>query len=411
MELAINIVKEILLPHLRKDSCFDNDKITASFLETFAIALITLENDQKTLNALIYSLELEDAERIISKVPILLNTLIKELAEQYVLGNENMLTDKLKETKNESFSNEVSFLSVMKAVITKSERQQLKKSLPLSHERLTFELDEKKIEAVAKKKSREDLRAKFKQWDEDVSQEESVLIESSLSDKDEENKTKVELEKGKVISLSWIKYAAAACVVLAAGIMYYQFNTSNNLVQPVDSTVVTAPVKKDTISKGTIIPKLPIEALAEVAIITKTYPVMESGLGMATNTINIVENNQNARKVSIIKAIENYQKLLENEFADSKVGYDSRIKEVDSKILSLQKELTLLKNKEKQYVFDGKVLVLYVSAAAKDKSIILYEESYYLKKDAAFFKLSIASQPQFYKKEIDSVVLNELEKI
>jgi hypothetical protein len=396
---------------LRKDSCFDNDKITASFLETFAIALITFENDQKTLNALIYSLELEDAEKIISKVPILLNTLIKELAEQYVLGNENMLTDKLKETKNESFSKEVSFLSVMKAVITKSERQQLKKSLPLSHERLTFELDEKKIEAVAKKKSREDLRAKFKQWDEDVSQEESVLIESSLSDKDEETKTKVELEKGKVISLSWIKYAAAACVVLAAGIMYYQFNTSNNLVQPVDSTVVTAPVKKDTISKGTIIPKLPIEALAEVAIITKTYPVMESGLGMATNTINIVENNQNARKVSIIKAIENCQKLLENEFADSKLSSDSRIKEVESKILSLQKELTLLKNKEKQYLFDGKILVLYVSAAAKDKSIILYEESYYLKKDAAFFKLSIASQPQFYKKEIDSVVLNELEKI
>ena len=47
-------------------------------------------------------------------------------------------------------------------------RQELKKDLPQSYDRLVFELDEETLRQVAKKKSREDLRDKFEQWDEEL---------------------------------------------------------------------------------------------------------------------------------------------------------------------------------------------------------------------------------------------------
>jgi hypothetical protein len=40
----------------------------------------------------------------------------------------------------------------MKAVITKTERNQLKKDLPLAYDRLVFELDEETLQTSSKKK-------------------------------------------------------------------------------------------------------------------------------------------------------------------------------------------------------------------------------------------------------------------
>jgi hypothetical protein len=360
MELAIDIIKNILLPKLEKDANFDSNKTDAAFWESFAMALLDFEKDDTTCKTVIYNLELNNPERIISKLPNSYNLFINELAENHVLGNESEAIDSLLKSKNQLFNEEVRFLSNLEEAIIDIERDRIKAILSKTNESLVEELNKKET---------------------------------------------------KVISLSWIKYAAAACVVLATGIMYYKFNTSNNLVQPVDNTVVTAPVKKDTVSKDTIIPELPNEALAKVDIVTKTYPVMESGLGMATNTIKIVENNQNARKVSIIKAIENYQKLLENEFSENKVGVNARVKVLETKRNSLQKELALLKEREKQYVFDGKALVLYVSNTAKENTIVIYEETYYLKKDADYFKLTVATAPQLYKKISETNLINNLDDI
>ena len=215
----------------------------------------------------------------------------------------------------------------------------------------------------------------------------------------------------KVISLSWIKYAVAACIVLTAGIMFFKFNIDNNVVQPVDTNVVTAPVKEETKT-----PEIPTEVLAEVATVTKNAPVIESGLGFASknienNNIKIVENNQKARMLSIEKAIEKYRQMLEKEFPENKVGVSSRKTELETKINSLQKEKALLKESEKQYVFDGKALILYVSTTAKENAIVLYEATYYLKRDANYFKLTVAEQPQLYKKESNKEVVSALDKI
>jgi hypothetical protein len=170
--------------------------------------------------------------------------------------------------------------------------------------------------------------------------------------------------------------------------------------------VVTAPVKKETIT-----PEIPPEALAEVASVTKNATVLASDMGMVPNSIKIVENNQNDRKESIIKAIENYQKLLEKEFSENKVGESSRIKELETKKNSLEKELAFLKAREKEFVFDGKELVLYVSKTPKENYIILYGDNYYLKRDSDFYELIVAAQPQLYKKISDTDLINNLDDI
>ncbi len=148
-----------------------------------------------------------------------------------------------------------------------------------------------------------------------------------------------------------------------------------------------------------------------MATVTKNAPVIESGMGVASNTIKITENNQKGRMVSIVTAIENYQKLLEKEFSENKVGVNARVKVLETKKNSLRNELALLKEREKQYNFDGKELVLYVSTAAKVNFIILDGDSYYLKRDSDFYKLTIASQPQLYKKISDTNLINNLDDI
>lgn len=409
MNTPSTIIKSLIVPLVIKFSKGDLTALPDAFWNQFATDFIYYENDATPIYASLYKLELQNPEAIFEKLPQTYSAFIKELTEEYVLGYQSEITTKLLESKNETFLKEVTFLKTMKAVITKTERNQLKKDLPIAYDRLVFELDEETLKQVSKKKSREDLRAKFEQWDEEMVISEPILIETNYSPLIEEPiEYKIQRTESKVISLSWIKYAAAACIVLTAGIMYFKFNTDTNLVQPGDTNVVTAPVKKDTIT-----PEIPSAALAEVASVTKNAPVIESGLGFASknNNIKIVENNQKARKISIVTAIEKYRQLLENEFSENKVGDSSRIKELETKINSLQKELALLKEREKQYFFDGKALVLYVSNTDKENTIVLYGDNFYLKRDSNYFRLTVDEQPQLYKKESNTEVISTLDKI
>nr|WP_315215264.1 hypothetical protein [uncultured Flavobacterium sp.] len=397
MKLAIDIVQSLLLPKLEKDASFDANQTNIAFWETFTTTFLDFERDAKPVYASIYSLGMKDAEKIISKLDTIYISFIKELAENHVLGISSEAIDYLITSKNSTFEKEVNFFTDLQNVINKVERKRIKMELPNTFDKLSFQLSDDAIALAITKKEREALKEKMNAWDEELVATEEAPVYSVSTKKET-----------KVISLSWIKYAAAACIVLTAGIMYFKFNTNNNLVQPGDTNVVTAPVKKETIT-----PEIPSEALAEVASVTKNAPVIESGLGFASknNNIKIVENNQKARMVSIVTAIEKYRQLLENEFSENKVGVGPRVKELETKISSLQKELALLKEKEKQYVFDGKALILYVSTTAKENSIVLYEATYYLKRDADYFKLTVAVQPQLYKKERNSEVLSALDKI
>ena len=77
---------------------FDNNKINESFWKNITLALLDFEMDAKPSYAAIYSLELENAENIISKLPLIYADFIKELAESYVLGSTSDATIHLLQT-------------------------------------------------------------------------------------------------------------------------------------------------------------------------------------------------------------------------------------------------------------------------------------------------------------------------
>jgi hypothetical protein len=400
MKLAIDIVKDLLLPILENDSEFDAGKLNIAYWETFTENLLDFEKDAKPLYAAIYSLELSDPENIISKLEVIYHTLITELAENHVLGLHCRAIEYLRVSKNAIFEKEVFFLTNLENAIRKVERNRIKQDLPKAFDRLTFELSDESIARAIKKKEREALREKMKVWDQELASTSAAFPIQPINN----------VKETKVISLSWIKYAVAACLVLGVGVWF--FNNQNQGVIS-ENKMVKAPVKKDTTSKTTISPEIPNEALAEVASVTRNAPVIESGLGFTSkkNIIKIIENNQKARIVSIFKALEKYRMLLENEFTENKSGVGPRIKALESKITALQDELALLKKREKQYVFDGKELVIFVSTSSKENSIILYENNYYLKRDTDYYKLYVSNKPQAYNKETNLEVLGELDKI
>ncbi len=402
MKLAIDIVQSLLLPKLEKDTSFDANQTNIAFWETFTTAFLDFEKDAKPVYASIYSLGLKDAEKIISKLDTVYISFIKELAENHVLGISSEAIDYMITSINSAFEKEVHFFTDLQNAITKVERKRIKTELPNTFDKLSFQLSDDAISIAITKKEREALKEKMNAWDEEiVTSEESPVYSVSAK------------KETKVISLSWIKYAAAACIVLTAGIMYFKFNTDTNLVQPGDTNVVTAPVKKDTTSKGTITPEIPSEALAEVASVTKNATVIQSGLGFASkrNNIKIVENNQRARIQSIVIAIDKYRQFLEKELTENKVGDGPLEKEIKSKIKSLENELALLQERENHYIFDGKALVLYGSNFAKENAIVLYENKFYLKRDADFYSLMIATHQQASKKITDTTLIEVLYNI
>lgn len=399
MKLAIDIVKKIMLPALEKDSEFDTSKLNGTYWETFTENLLDFKNDAKPLFTSIYSLELSDPEKIISIIEDIYQSLIEELAETHVLGVHSKAIEYFLVSKNDIFEKEVLFLTNLEKAIKKVERKRIKQDLPKAFDRLTFELSDENIALAIKKKEREALREKMKAWDQElaVTEEEPIQLFNDV-------------KETKVISLSWIKYAVAACFVMGIGVWF--FNTQNQGVKT-ENKMVKAPVKKDTTSKSILNTEIPSEVLAEVATVTKNSPVIESGLGFApkNNNIKIVENNQKARMISIDSAIKKYRQLLENEFAQNKLGVGPRVKALESKINPLEEELALLKDRERKYVFDGKALVMYVSTNDKENTILLNQNTYYLKRDSNFYKLTISNQPQQYQKVNDIDLLRLLDKI
>lgn len=236
MKTAIAIVQNIILPILEKDSKFDIQKTNAAFWEKFATDLLYFEKDAKPLYTNIYGLELANADKVIGKLPNIYSQFLMELAENYVLGESTEATDYLLKTDNDTFLKEVRFLKNIEQAIKSVERKRIKADLPTSYERLTFELSETHLVNVTKKKGREDLREKFKQWDTELVEVESVPVVSML---------KNEKEKSKVISLSWMKYASIAAIFIIGFMiwqpnklsneeLFSQYNTEESIIQSID---------------------------------------------------------------------------------------------------------------------------------------------------------------------------------
>jgi hypothetical protein len=403
MNNSSTLIKGLILPLIIKLSKGNLNDLPDDFWNQFANDFIQYEIDAQPIYSTLYKLELLNPEDVFDKLPQAYSNFINELAEEYVLGNENEIIIKLLESNNELFLKEVTFLKTMKAVITKLERQDIKENLPEAYDRLVFELDEEILKQVAKKKARENLKDKFKQWDKELVEEAadseltqySIVRETNNSFETEES-VYPSNPKRKVISLSWIKYAAAACIVLTAGIATFTNQTG-------DKNVVT--------TESSQIETYPLVAVSSFSESSTVIEETSSAFASKPKVIRIVRNDQTLRIASIVKAIEKYQIQLQKILPNHKVGDNSTIKKLNDTIVSLKNELELLKIREQQYVFNGKLLTLFVSSNPKEDYVLFFNEVYYLKKVDGFYKLSLSKEPQNYKKETDTAVLNNLKEI
>lgn len=358
MEFAIEILKDLLLPKLEKDSNFKKDNTNPLFWNSLVGALVFFDTNPNLSYDLINKLNLEKPEKINSKLVNIHKLFITELAESYVLGNKSETIDTLISSKNSLFLNEVSFLKNMESAIIEIEKEKIISELPTYYKSLESELDD-------------------------------------------ENDT-------PVISLfTYIKYAVAACFVLGLGFWFY--NSQNQIDVP-DNPVVTQPDEQDSSME------LPKPVLVEATSSSKVTDVLiNEGMGFSNsnNKIKLVSINNSERIVSIQNAIDAYQKFIENELLTSP-GDGPKNKnlliEVENEIKGLSKELTELQTKQSSYLFDGKTLTIY-DISPNAITILAFDETYYIKKKNDFYTLTVANLPQKYSMVKDSTLKEKLDKI
>lgn len=255
MKTAIEIVKNIVFPQLEKDSKFSPEKCDAVFWEKLTTGLLHIEEDTKSVYSSIYSLKLSDPEKVISKLFIFHSKFIKDLAESYVLGRSSETTEYLLKTDNAIFLKEIQFFQTLEQAIKKVERQRIKEDLPTSYDRLAFELSEDDIITVAKKQGREDLKAKFKQWDSELEVEDSLPVISMVTN---------EKEKTKVISLLWVKYVSIASIFIIGFMvwqpnklsndnLFAQYNSDESIIQSIDYQKMATVSESDGVRGGEIL--------------------------------------------------------------------------------------------------------------------------------------------------------------
>lgn len=394
MKTAIAIVQNILLPKLEKDSKFSEKKVDSAFWEKFTTDLLRFEEDAKPIYGSIYSLELANAEKIIGKLPNIYPQFIKHLAESYVLEQTSEATDYLLKTSNATFLKDVRFLETMQKAIKNVERKRIKADLPKSYERLTFELSDADLANVARKKGREDLKEKMKQWDEELVEEDDMApVYSMLTD---ENKNKNE---AKVVSLSWMKYSVAASIIIATGIFYFK-NTDTDLV-PIENTVVTKEKVKDKIQPQINLPTFEAIVLAPIETTSRTVTVSQpESLGFTSDKKVIVTINFK----DATKRMLSLEKVLEQ---------NKTSQTIDSKILGQHKsELANLKTQKGKYVFDGKTLTLFSKKGTTDYAVMQTEEQlYYLKKEDEYYTLKLSNTQLALEKVTNATTIDTLEKI
>lgn len=360
MKLATEILKELLLPILEKNSQFDVSKISESFLQSFVNALCNFEKDKNSTFQLLSDLNLEDINSTTSKLDSLYIEFIKELAENYVLGHSSEITKTLLETQNTTFSKYLKFFTDLENAIKHFERKRIKQELPNSFEKLTFEINDEMITNAIKKKSREDLKKKMVGWDEELLTEYVPVIPLDVEKVSNENSSS---NHRKVINLTWVKYAVAACFILAGGIWF--FKQSNPDLPEVENNVV------NTDTTSIIQPKnkqAPVEVVAENTKILEKQVQYPSDLGF-TNTNS-------------------------------------------TKIITLYlKEISKNNLKESTYEFDGNRLTIYVKDFKGKYAILsLDNKVYYVKMKDQYYQLYLTKIPLKFKLVEDQDLIEQLNK-
>lgn len=388
MEKSILILKSLLISKLEKDINFHRLNFKDAYWEMLTECFLNFENDAKPIYELIYGLQLNDPERVFDKLPNIFTEFINELAENHVLGNHDKATTYLAQTKNQTFLERVSFLQTMQQAIKKVERQNIKTNLPKSYERVTFALSDAEMIKVTNKTGRDDLKSKFKEWDKELKQEKEPVIFYSIR-----NEKKTEPQR-KVISLSWVKYAVAACLILAGGIWFFKYSNPA-IIQPDNGIVNT---EKDTTAVDNV---KPIEAVAYNTKVSEKVIQYPTDLGFTNTT------NSKIITIYLKDASQNIVKIkteLATELDETAAGDGPKYK-------ALKRQLDLLVSKQGNYEFDGKHLIIYTNDLRLSCSVLsLDDKTYYLKMDNHYYHLYITKLPLKFKPLKEAELIEQLEK-
>ena len=277
----------------------------------------------------------------------------------------------------------------MQQAIKSVERKRIKTELPQSYDRLTFELSETEIANAIKKKAREELKKKMKLWDAELEDGVPVISMANLENEITSDKT-----RSKVISLSWMEYAVAASIIIAAGIFYFK-NTGTPEI-PVENSVV---IKEKKNNQPQLHPTVTETiALASIETTSSTVTVLQpESLGFSSDKkVKITINFKDATKRIL---------SLENALRQSRT--------IDPKIFGQYKvELLQLKRQKDNYVFDGQIMTLFNKKAATDYAVMQTEEQlYYLKTGDEYYNLKVSNSPMVLEKVVSTTILETLEKI
>jgi hypothetical protein len=215
---------------------------------------------------------------------------------------------------------------------------------------LSFELSENEMALVAKKKGREDLKAKMKSWDNEIANVTSEAPVIAMTPK----------ASSRVISLAWAKYAVAACSVIVFGTWFYLDNFKVD--EPKNNVVVTPEVKKET-AKDTLIKN---ENIIKPQILDK----------------NIEEQNEAVANKDKVKSITSEGSAIGFSNPKEKEPVNIIYNDNSSLISSLEKQLKknpdpkyqeeydrLLKYQNK-YLYDGKTIVVYKKTLNKKQYVL-----------------------------------------
>lgn len=304
---------------------------------------------------------------------------------------------------------EKDFEKEIRSSITILERESLKKKLIAFEDDLSKELSDLELKSAITQIERESLKKKFQEIDDSL----EGRVKPIYPTFEPAERPAAARPAADLLDNSFqifLKYAVAACFIVAIGIGIYQFTKQDSVPENIlaDSSE-DQPIDQKT-NELPVIETLP---LAEVSTTTDSYQVLKSGLGYGEveEKMTVVVNNQRDRILSIEKAITTYTEQLNQLKEIQNPEAEQVVSDLKNRISSLQSELTQLTTQEKQYLFDGKVLKLFGSSVQTENKIVRIGSDYYLKSDARFFKLIVSKEPQNFLEETDSNVLKALEKI
>ncbi len=223
MNNVYQILVEILInPIISKNTNGDLSQFNTTFWDEFALDFVDYETNAEPVYLKLYKLSLNNPEQVFEKLDKVYDLFIKQLAELYLKGQKDEAIIKLLNSKNITFSNEVTFLNILQNVIRKSERANLKKKMPFIVKNLEFQLNDEILKNAAKSAARSALKEKFKLWDSEL--EEEKIVNSKLVKWQKQgiqvapignsiNENIQEFPTGKSWN-SWGKIAMAACILI-----------------------------------------------------------------------------------------------------------------------------------------------------------------------------------------------------